>query len=144
MLAGMSARYLHTCIRVRDIDRSTEFYGGRGFEQRGRLNFDSAYNLYPGLPNGGGLLELTVHLRREESYDLGEGYNHMALVGADLDDLLGRLAAQGTEPEKPPYAPGGREEVGRICFVRDPDGYRIELIDGTFPTPQDPPHPSTT
>ena len=55
----------------------------------------------------------------------------------DLDGLLERLAAEGIEPEKPPYAPGGREEF-RICFVADPDGYRIELIDGEFQTPQDP------
>ena len=56
----------------------------------------------------------------------------------DLDGLLARLAESGIEPEKPPYAPGGREEIGRICFVADPDGYRIELIDGgEFATPQD-------
>jgi lactoylglutathione lyase len=48
---------------------------------------------------------------------------------------------KGSRPDRPPYAPGGREEY-RICFVTDPDGYRIELIDGSFPTPQDPPHPS--
>ena len=62
----------------------------------------------------------------------------MAMVVEDLDALLGQLSAEGIEPEKPPYAPGGREEIGRICFVADPDGYRIELIDKTFPTPQDP------
>jgi lactoylglutathione lyase len=65
----------------------------------------------------------------------------MALSVDDLDGLLARLSEHGIEPERPPYAPGGSEEF-RICFVTDPDGYRIELIDGTFPTPQDPPHPS--
>jgi lactoylglutathione lyase len=88
------------------------------------------------------VLELTVNVGREQPYALGEGYNHMALVVDDLDALLQRLAAQDVEPERPPYAPGGRDEY-RICFVTDPDGYRIELIDGAFPTPQDPPHPST-
>jgi lactoylglutathione lyase len=49
------------------------------------------------------------------------------------------LSQIGVEPEKPPFAPGGRPEIGRICFVQDPDGYRIELIDGgSFATPQDP------
>ena len=49
-----------------------------------------------------------------------------------------QLAEIGVEPEKPPFAPGGRPGVGRICFVQDPDGYRIELIDGgEFKTPQD-------
>jgi lactoylglutathione lyase len=139
----MSARFVHTCIRARDIDRSVEFYGWLGFEHRGRLNFDSAYNVYLGLPGDGDVLELTVNVGREEPYDLGDGYNHMAMVVDDLDALLASLAQHGVEPEKPPYSPGGRPEVGRICFVADPDGYRIELIDAAFPTPQDPPHPST-
>lgn len=137
----MSARFVHTCIRVRDVDRSVEFYGRLGFEHRGQLNFESAYNVYLGLPGDGDVLELTVNAGREEPYDLGEGYNHMALVVDDLDALLGEIAQHGIEPEKPPYAPGGRDEY-RICFLTDPDGYRIELIDGAFPTPQDPPHPS--
>ena len=143
MLVAMSATYVHTCIRVRDIERSTEFYRRLGFEHRGRLNFESAYNVYMGLPDGGDVLELTVNVGRDEPYELGEGYNHMALVVDDLDGLLAELAEAGVEPEKAPYAPGGRDEY-RICFVADPDGYRIELIDGAFPTPQDPPHPSTT
>jgi lactoylglutathione lyase len=136
-------RYVHTCIRVLDIDRSVEFYGRLGFEHRGQLNFESAYNVYLGLPGDGDILELTVNIGREQPYDLGEGYNHMAIVVDDLDALLESLAGHGIEPEKPPYAPGGRDEY-RICFVADPDGYRIELIDKAFPTPQDPPHPSHT
>ena len=137
----MSARFVHTCIRVRDIDRSIEFYGRLGFEHRGGLNFDSAYNVYLGLPDGGDVLELTVNVGRDEPYELGDGYNHMALIVDDLDATLAEIAPHGIEPEKPPFAPGGRTEY-RICFIIDPDGYRIELIDGSFPTPQDPPHPS--
>jgi lactoylglutathione lyase len=106
MLVLMSARYVHTCIRVRDIDSSTEFYRRLGFEHRGRLNFESAYNVYMGLPYGGDVLELTVNVGRDEPYDLGEGYNHMALVVDDLDGLLAELAEAGIEPEKAPYAPG--------------------------------------
>ena len=131
-------RFVHTCLRVRDPEASERFYRALGFERRGRLNFDTAYNLYLGLPRDGDTLELTVNHGRKEPYDLGEGYNHMALVVEDLDGLLATLGRDGIEPEKPPYSPGGREEVGRICFVRDPDGYRIELIDRDFPTPQDP------
>ena len=137
----MSTRVVHTCIRVLDIDRSTEFYGHLGFEPRGALNFDSAYNVYMGLPGDGDTLELTVNVGRTEPYDLGDGYNHMALVIDDLDALLAALAEHGIHPDKPPYGPGGRDEY-RICFVTDPDGYRLELIDRAFPTPQDPPHPS--
>jgi lactoylglutathione lyase len=137
----MSARFVHTCIRVIDIGRSLEFYGRLGFAQRGRLNFESAYNVYLGLPGDGDVLELTVNVGRQAPYELGEGYNHMALVVDDLDSLLAQLAVAGVAPERPPYAPGGRDEY-RICFVTDPDGYRIELIDGAFATPQDPPHGS--
>ncbi len=109
------------------------------------MNFESAYNVYLGLPGDGDVLELTVNLGREEPYDLGEGYNHMALVVDDLDSLLRSLASHGVAPEKPLYRVGGTDshEEYRICFVADPDGYRIELIDKAFPTPQDPPHPAT-
>lgn len=137
----MSPQLVHTCIRVREIDESLAFYRLLGFENRGGLNFDSAYNVYMGLPGDGDTLELTVNVGRDEPYNLGDGYNHMAMVVEDLDGLLEHLATAGVEPERPPYAPGGREEY-RICFVTDPDGYRVELIDKEFPTPQDPPHPS--
>ncbi len=130
-------RLAHTNVRVRDIDASLRFYEALGFERRGRLQFDGAYNIYLGLPGDGDTLELTVNEGQEEPYDLGDGYGHVALEVDDLDGLLARLAEQGIEPEKPPYAPAGREEF-RICFVADPDGYRVELIDGEFDPPQDP------
>jgi lactoylglutathione lyase len=133
----MPTTFVHTCVRVRDPEASVRFYGLLGFEPRGRLNFETAYNLYLGLPTGGDVLELTVNEGREEPYALGEGFNHVALTVDDLDGVLERLAAEGIEPEKPPYHPGGRADLPRIAFVADPDGYRIELIGGAFPTPQD-------
>ena len=134
----MATRFVHTCVRVRDIDASLRFYERLGFERRGKLRFQTAYNVYMGLPGDGDTLELTVNEGREEPYDLGDGYNHIALTVDDLDALLESLTQIGVEPEKPPFAPGGRPEIGRICFVQDPDGYRIELIDGgEFKTPQD-------
>jgi lactoylglutathione lyase len=141
----MSLSLVHTCMRVRDPEASTHFYGVLGFEPRGQLNFDSAYNVYLGLPGSGDQLELTVNVGRDEPYDLGEGYNHIALTVDDLDATLARLRAElGVEPEQPAYRPGGRDDLPRIAFVADPDGDRIELIDGgAFATPQDGPHPST-
>ncbi len=130
-------RHVHTNIRVRDIAASRRFYEALGYEERGRLQFEGAYNVYLGLPDDGDTLELTVNEGRAEPYHLGEGYGHIALEVDDLDELLASLASSGIEPEKPPYHPGGREEI-RIAFVTDPDGYRIELIDGAFATPQDP------
>jgi lactoylglutathione lyase len=131
-------KVVHTCVRVRDIDASIRFYEALGFEKRGKLQFKTAYNIYMGLPGDGDTLELTVNEGRDEPYDLGDGYNHMAITVEDIHATVAELAEHGIEPEKPPFAPGGREEVGRICFVGDPDGYRVELIDGgSFPTPQD-------
>ena len=134
----MSLRYVHTCVRVLDPDRSVAFYEALGYERRGKLQFETAYNLYMGLPGDADTLELTVNIGREEPYDLGDGYNHIAVTVDDLDAQLAELSKIGVEPEKPPFNPGGRPEIGRICFVQDPDGYRIELIDGgEFKTPQD-------
>jgi lactoylglutathione lyase len=125
---------------VRDVEASIRFYGALGFETRGRLNFDSAYNVYMGLPGDADRLELTVNVGREEPYDLGDGYNHVAIAVDDIDAALARMADLGVEPEKPPFHPGGREDLPRIAFVADPDGYRVELIDGgAFATPQDGP-----
>jgi lactoylglutathione lyase len=139
----MPSALVHTCLRVLDVDASLRFYGALGFEQRGRLNFATAYNVYLGLPGDGDRLELTVNLDREEPYDLGDGYNHFAVTVEDIDAALADLAEIGVEPEKPPYRPGEREDLPRIAFVADPDGYRVELIDGgAFSTPKDGPHPA--
>jgi len=62
-------------------------------------------------------------------------------MAVSVDDIHGALAALeplGVQPEKPPYHPGDRDELPLIAFVADPDGYRIELIEGDFSTPQDP------
>jgi lactoylglutathione lyase len=136
----MPTSFVHTCVRVRDPEASQRFYSALGFQPRGRLSFDTAYNLYLGLPGGGDVLELTVNDGREEPYDLGDGYNHFALTVDSVDDTLDSLKELGVEPEKPPYRPGGRDDLPVIAFVADPDGYRIELIEGdAFRTPQDPP-----
>ena len=68
----MPSRLVHTCLRVLDPEASIAFYRALGFEERGRLNFESAYNVYLGLPDDGDTLELTVNVGREEPYDLGE------------------------------------------------------------------------
>ena len=139
----MPVALVHTCVRVRDIDASLTFYRALGLEERGRLNFDSAYNVYMGLPGDEDRLELTVNIGREEPYDLGDGYNHFAVTVEDIDAALADLAEIGVEPEKPPYRPGEREDLPRIAFVADPDGYRVELIEGgAFSTPKDGPHPA--
>jgi lactoylglutathione lyase len=118
---------IHTCYRIGDIDRSVAFYEALGFEEIGRMPIrDEAINVFMGLPGYGPRLELTYNFGVDE-YELGPGYNHIAISAEDLDGALDRLAEQGIEPEKPPYSV--REGGSRLCFVRDPDGYRIELIE---------------
>ena len=132
-------KLVHTCISVVDPDASIRFYEALGFERRGRLNFSSAYNIFMGLPGDGDTLELTVNKGHDEPYDLGTGYNHLAVAVDDIGAVLGDLSGLGVEPEKPPYHPGDREDLPLIAFVADPDGYLIELINGgAFETPQDP------
>jgi lactoylglutathione lyase len=118
---------IHTCYRIGDIDRSVAFYEALGFEELRRMPIrDEAINVFMGFPGDGARLELTYNFG-VDSYDLGTGYNHIAISADDLDATLERLAGHGIEPEKPPYRV--REGGSRICFVRDPDGYRIELIE---------------
>jgi lactoylglutathione lyase len=58
---------------------------------------------------------------------MGSGYGHIAIAVSDLDGTLARLAEQGIQPEKPPYSV--REGGSRLCFVKDPDQYRVEIIE---------------
>ncbi len=118
---------LHTCYRIGDIDRSVAFYEALGMQEIGRMPIrDEAINVFMGFPGDGARLELTYN-HGVEAYELGTGYNHIAISVDDLDQVLPKLAEKGIEPEKPPYRV--REGGSRLCFVRDPDGYRIELIE---------------
>ena len=118
---------IHTCYRIGDIDRSVAFYKALGFDEIRRMPIrDEAINVFMGLPNDGARLELTYNFG-VDSYELGTGYNHIAVTAEDLDTTLERLAGEGIEPEKPPYTV--RDGGPRLCFVRDPDGYRVELIE---------------
>jgi lactoylglutathione lyase len=123
----MPPELIHTCYRIGNIDRSVAFYEALGFEEMGRHPIrDEAINVFMGLPDDGARLELTYN-HGVDSYELGTGYNHIAITTSDLDATLADLAEQGIEPEKPPYTV--RDGGSRICFVRDPDNYRVEIIE---------------
>jgi lactoylglutathione lyase len=120
---------IHTCYRITDPERSIEFYEALGLEQRRKLPIrDEAVNYFLGIPGRDGPeLELTYNFETPAGgYDVGTGYGHIALSVDDLDATLAALGEKGIEPERPPYTV--REGGSRICFVRDPDGYRVELI----------------
>ncbi len=120
---------IHTCYRITDIDRSVAFYNALGFQEVGRIPIkDEAVNVFMNQPGDGDMprLELTYNFG-VGSYEIGTGYGHIAITSSDLDAMLARLGELGIEPEKPPYSV--REGGSRLCFVRDPDGYRVEIIE---------------
>jgi lactoylglutathione lyase len=122
--------FVHTCYRIAEPKRSIAFYEALGFEQRRELPIrKDAVNYFLGVPGTDGPeLELTHNFETPDGgYDVGTGYGHIAVTVDDLDGTLERLAAEGIEPERPPYSV--REGGSRLCFVRDPDGYRVELIE---------------
>jgi lactoylglutathione lyase len=122
---------IHTCYRITDIDRSVAFYNALGFEEVGRIPIkDEAINVFMNQPGDGDMprLELTYNFG-VDAYEIGSGYGHIAITSEDLDATLARLADLGIKPEKPPYSV--REGGSRLVFVRDPDDYRIEIIESS-------------
>jgi lactoylglutathione lyase len=123
--------YLHTMYRITDPERSREFYEALGFTYSRDLDIVrngelEATNYFFSLGEAADVLELTFN-HDGRTYDLGSGYGHIAIGVDDLDETLASLGVQGIEPEREPYRV--REGGSRICFVRDPDQYRVELID---------------
>ena len=127
----MTANFLHTMVRITDPDRSRAFYEALGFQFDRDMDIvrngeKEATNYFFSLGDHDSVLELTYN-HDGRTYDLGTGYGHIAISAPDLDATLARLKEQGIEPERPPYTVS--EGGNRLCFVRDPDNYRIELIE---------------
>jgi lactoylglutathione lyase len=125
------ASFLHTMVRITDPDASRRFYEALGFEFARDMDIVrngevEATNYFFSLGDDDSVLELTYN-HDGRTYELGTAYGHIALAVDDLDESLQELFGQGIEPEREPYRV--REGGSRICFVQDPDGYRVELID---------------
>jgi lactoylglutathione lyase len=125
------ATYLHTMYRITDPERSRAFYEALGMELRRDMDIvrngeREATNYFFGFPGQDEELELTLN-HDGRTYDNGTGYGHIAIGVEDLADTLARLKEQGIEPEREPYRV--REGGSLLCFVRDPDDYRIEIIE---------------
>ena len=118
-------------VRITDPERSRRFYEALGFAferdmdivRNGELE---ATNYFFGIGDSKSVLELTYN-HDGRTYELGTGYGHIALAVDDMAATLAELAGQGIEPEREPYRL--REGGSLICFVRDPDDYRIEVIE---------------
>jgi lactoylglutathione lyase len=124
-------RYLHTMVRITDPERSRAFYEALGLEFRREMDIvrngeKEATNYFFGVEGQDEELELTFN-HDGRSYELGTAYGHVAYSVDDLAATLEALGAQGIAAEREPYRV--REGGSLICFVQDPDGYRIELID---------------
>ena len=127
----MTATFLHTMVRITDPARSRAFYEALGFTFDRDMDIvrngeKEATNYFFSLGASESVLELTYN-HDGRTYELGTGYGHIAIGVPDLDATLAELKAQGIEPERPPYtvSDGG----SRLCFVRDPDDYRVEIIE---------------
>jgi lactoylglutathione lyase len=124
-------RYLHTMYRITDPEKSRSFYEALGLEFRRDMDIvrdgeREATNYFFGVAGQEEELELTYN-HDGRTYDLGTAYGHIALAVDDMEETLAQLKEQDIEPEREPYRV--REGGSLIAFVRDPDGYRIELID---------------
>jgi lactoylglutathione lyase len=118
-------------VRITDPVRSRAFYEALGMAFTRDLDIVregvlEATNYFFAFPGDDAELELTFN-HDGRTYDVGTGYGHIAIGVDDLDATLAALAGQGIEPERPPYTV--RDGGNRLCFVRDPDDYRIEIIE---------------
>lgn len=123
------AKAIHMMIRVLDETRSVDFYTRAfGLTVADRLAFDSFTLVYLSNEEVDFELELTVNHGRQQAYDLGEGYGHIAVAVDDLDREHGRLSEAGLTPGdiKEFYRDGAL--LARFFFITDPDGYKIEVL----------------
>ncbi len=125
-------RLLHTMVRVKDLDKSIDFYTRLlGMKLLRKLDYpDGKFTLAfvgYGPEESHAVIELTYNWDQEAAYDLGTGYGHIALGVRNLYRICDELAANGARIPRP--AGPMKHGTTVIAFVQDPDGYKIELID---------------
>lgn len=125
-------RLLHTMIRVRDLDKSLDFYTRLLGMKLLRKNdypegkFTLAFVGY-GDESDHSVIELTHNWGREEPYAQGDAFGHLALAVSDMYGTCERLVAEGVKIPRPPGPMKHSSTV--IAFIEDPDGTKIELIE---------------
>lgn len=125
-------RFLHTMVRVKDLDKSIDFYTRLlGMKLLRRTDYPSgeftlAFVGY-GDEASDTVIELTHNWGQEEPYDLGSGFGHLAVGVPDIYGTCEQLAKEAVSIPRPP---GPMKHGGSvIAFIEDPDGYKIELIE---------------
>ncbi|MFK7862483.1 MAG: VOC family protein [Granulosicoccus sp.] len=123
------AKAIHSMIRVLDEARSVDFYN-KAFDLKvaERLDFESFTLVYLSNSDTTFELELTVNKDQKEAYDLGNGYGHMAFSVADLDAEHNKIADLGYQPRDIVEFERDGKLFARFFFVKDPDGYDIEVL----------------
>jgi len=123
-------KFAHTMIRVFDLQKSIAFYeNALGFTlSRTSDHENGQFTLaFLDIPNSDSQLELTYNWPQAEPYDLGEGYGHIALYVEDMDATVEQIRSAGYELDRgPKSSPSGKSQM---AFVKDPDGYAIELLE---------------
>ena len=127
----MAIKYLHTMVRVRDIDASLNFYCNLlGLKEVRRKEYEQGkftliFLAPPNQPDA--MIELTYNWEQDEDYEIGTAYGHIALGVRGIYDICDKLEAAGVKiPRKPGPVKHG---TTHIAFIEDPDGYKIEIVD---------------
>ncbi|MEW8276230.1 MAG: lactoylglutathione lyase [Candidatus Thiodiazotropha taylori] len=125
------ARILHTMLRVGDMERSVEFYT-KVLGMRVLRTLDQAVDHYSltflgyGEETDTAVLELTYNYG-VSVYEMGSAYGHIAIGVEDCQAACNEVVAKGGDVMMLPQRLKGSDET--IAFVRDPDGYHIELVE---------------
>jgi lactoylglutathione lyase len=123
------AKAIHSMIRVLDEARSVAFYETAfGLKVAERIDFESFTLVYLSNAESSFELELTINKGRDEPYDLGNGYGHLAFCVDDVDGEHNRLTALGLSPRKLVDFQNNGSLLARFFFIADPDGYQIEVL----------------
>ncbi len=124
----MKYKFLHTCIRVMDLEKSLKFYKeALGLRETKRMDFpgEEFTLVYLSDEKGEYEIELTYNYNPEKPYEIGNGFSHIALSVEDLEASRERHKEMGYEVTEIMGLPG---KDMRFYFVTDPDGYDVEII----------------
>jgi len=125
----MKAHYLHTMIRVKDLEKSISFYcDDLGMKLHRRQDYEGGrFTLaFVGYPDDPAQLELTHNWDQRQSYELGTGYGHIAFRVANIEETFAEFAKKDVNITRP--AGPMKHGTTIIGFIKDPDGYTIEFI----------------